>query len=169
MAGDELKKDRNYAAREAIASNPKKAEARLGNISDEYDLGGYSDKDVIMAYKGGTFDDRDYARLTGGDRPVNEPSGGIEPEVDGDPVDPSSPVAEPIETGSGDVNMPSIPMPASPFGGGQYVVQDNDLVSNVSGDNNTVNQEQDNSVKNFGGEYEVSDWKNSWMNSKFSA
>ena len=99
---------------------------------------------------------------------VNKPEGGIEPEVDGDPVVPET---APIDTGNGEVNMPIMPRPGgSPFGNTtQTVFQDNDQVSTVEGDNNTVNQDQDNSVQNFGGGYNAMDWKTSWMNSKFSA
>ena len=53
---------------------------------------------------------------------------------------------------------------------GQTVVQDNDQTSNVVGNDNTVNQDQNNSVQNYGGrEFNPTDWKKSWMNSKFAA
>tara|TARA_R110002012_G_scaffold282840_4_gene472684 strand:+ start:831 stop:1457 length:627 start_codon:yes stop_codon:yes gene_type:complete len=103
---------------------------------------------------------------------VNFPGGGIEPEVGGDPVVPE-PVDGPapeINTGG---NMPTIPTPGMGGGfgsGSQTVVQDNDQVSSVVGDNNTVNQDQDNSVQNYGGRtFDPTDWKQSWMNSKFAA
>ena len=90
MAGDKINEDRNFAARQAIAADPEKSAAKLAKVSSDYDLSGYSDKEVIMAYQGGSFGDDDYRRLTGGGPPVNEPGGGIEPEVDGDPVVPET-------------------------------------------------------------------------------
>ena len=191
MAGDALNEDtpESAAAADALSRSEKNKQFREGLLKDEgardariarssaaegYDMSGLDQDMVSQALQGKTWDENDQARydkMMSRD-PVNEPGGGIEPEVDGDPVDPSSPVAAPLpefNTGSGDVNMPAIPTPGSPFGRGQNVVQDNDQVSNVDGDNNTVDQEQDNSVKNFGGEYKAMDWKNSWMNSKFSA
>ena len=173
MAGEELEKDQNYAARERIAADPEKSAAKLAKVSDQYDLEGYSDKDVVMAFRGGTFDDSDYQRLTG-NIPVNKPEGGIEPEVDGDPVVPEvAPItAGPIEinTGAGDVSMPGNSEVGFGNMGSQTVVQDNDQVSSVVGNDNTVNQDQDNSVHNFGGRtFDPTDWKKSWMNNKFSA
>ena len=187
MAGDALNEDtpESAAAADAVSRSEKNKQYRKSLLNDEgardrriarssasegYDMSGLDQDMVSQALQGKQWGEKDQARydkmMSRGE--VNEPGGGIEPEVDGDPVDPSSPVAAP-DTGSGPINMPSIPTPDSPFGGGQYVVQDNDQVSTVTGDNNTVDQEQDNSVKNFGGEYKAMDWKNSWMNSKFSA
>ena len=191
MAGDALNEDtpesaaaaealtrseRNKQTREAIGNDPERLTGRISGVDrDEYDLSGFSDKEINMAFKGGTFDQNDYERLTGVQTPVNEPEGGIEPEVDGDPVVPEvAPITDGpdeinINTGS---NMPSIPTPGmgSGFGSGsQTVVQDNDQTSSVVGNNNTVNQDQDNSVQNYGGRsFNPTDWKNSWMNSKFS-
>ena len=101
---------------------------------------------------------------------VNEPGGGIEPEVDGDPVVPeTAPItAGPIEINAGaDFGDLVFSGSDSP---GQNVVQDNDQTSSVVGNNNTVNQDQNNSVQNFGGStFNPTDWKKSWMNSKFAA
>ena len=101
---------------------------------------------------------------------VNEPEGGIEPEVDGDPVVPeTAPItAGPIEINTGADFGDQV---FSGSGGpGQNVVQDNDQTSSVVGNDNTVNQNQDNSVQNYGGrEFNPTDWKKSWMNSKFAA
>jgi hypothetical protein len=50
------------------------------------------------------------------------------------------------------------------------VIQDNDQTSSVVGNNNTVNQDQDNNIRNFGGRtFNPEDWKSAWMNSKFAA
>ena len=98
-----------------------------------------------------------------------------EPEVDPDPVTEPTPVAPPTVT-AGDINIDT----GADFGDqvftgngsggpGQTVVQDNDQVSSVVGNNNTVNQDQDNSVRNYGGRtFNPTDWKKSWMNSKFA-
>ena len=47
----------------------------------------------------------------------------------------------------------------------QNVIQDNDISSNVQGNNNTVTNSQDNSVKQYGG---ATSWKNAWMQDYFS-
>ena len=179
MAGDKINEDRNFAARQAIANDPEKSAAKLSRVSGDYDLSGYSDKDVIMAFQGDSFGADDYQRLTGKSAdgpPVNPPGGGIEPEVDGDPVVPEvAPItAGPIniDTGSGDVNTPAMSMPYVPNPGNGYgntsqtVVQDNDQISSVVGNDNTVNQDQDNSVAQYGS---GGKFKDMWMNEYFSA
>ena len=79
MAGsDEFKKglslaQRNAIARERIAADPERAAARLGMVDrNKYDVSGYSDKDIIMAFQGGKFAEDDYSRLTG--KPIAEPA-----------------------------------------------------------------------------------------------
>ena len=58
--------EKRRAARERIANDPERAAKRLEGVDrDRYDFTGYSDKDIIMAYQGATFGDKDYARLTG--------------------------------------------------------------------------------------------------------
>jgi hypothetical protein len=186
MAGDKINEDRNFAARQAIAADPEKSEAKLAKVSG-YDLSGYSDKDVIMAFQGDSFGDDDYRRLTGGGPPVNKPEGGVVPEMAGEPVVPevaptpapaaiTGPIEVEIDTGSGDVTIPDSAMPrTSPFAldngnVSQTVIQDNDQTSSVVGNNNTVNQDQDNNIRNFGGRtFNPEDWKSAWMNSKFAA
>ena len=45
---------------------PDRLAERIGGIDREkYDFDGYSDKEINMAMQGGTFDENDYARLTG--------------------------------------------------------------------------------------------------------
>ena len=139
-------KDRNFEARERIAASPERAEARLGQIKSEYDLDGYSDKEVIMSFKGGEFGDKDYARLTG--KSVNP-----EPEAETSPA-PDPIVSIPTQPPSTGTPAPpprtSFP-PISGPGIGQIVNQDNDVNSNVTGDNNNVNINQDNSVRQSAG------------------
>jgi len=70
--------------------------------------------------------------------PIEAPNAGNGP-VTGGPVN--------IDTGSGDVTFnPPSAGPGKGSGGGLTVVQDNDQVSNVTGNGNTVTQNQDNSV-----------------------
>lgn len=144
-------KDKNYAARERIAASPERSEEKLGKVDrEEYDLEGYSDKEIIMSFKGGDFGDKDYARLTGksiGDddkeptvtptQPEKEPTSSIQPVPT---------VNQPIEE-KPDVTFPSATGP----GGPQSVYQDNDINSSVNGNDNIVNFDQDNSVRQYGG------------------
>ena len=67
MAGEELSKaDRRERARERIGNDPERMAERLSGIDREaYDFDGYTDKEINMAMQGGTFDENDYARLTG--------------------------------------------------------------------------------------------------------
>ena len=73
----------------------------------------------------------------------------VTPDPDPDPV-----VAAPIEndTDSGPVTINPTPVGGGVGSGGQSqtVVQDNDQISNVTGNGNTVNQNQDNSVSQNG-------------------
>ena len=58
--------DQNYAARERIGNDPERLAERIGGIDrDAYDFDGFTDKQINMAMRGGTFGDEDYARLTG--------------------------------------------------------------------------------------------------------
>ena len=163
MAGDALN-DPNYAARLKLSEDPAKAKERAGMAGD-YDVSGYSDKGISMAMKGSSFGDEDYARLTGNMPGNDDPDPVVEdtPEVT-DPVQP--------ETG-GDitVNMPEtkgpnpfIPAPSGGSGPGN-IYQDNDQSSSVVGDNNTVTQNQDNSIGKFGSS---GSWKDAWMKDYFA-
>ena len=106
MAGsDEFKKElslaqRNENARERIAADPERAAARLGMVDrNKYDLSGYSDKDIIMAFQGGKFAEDDYSRLTG--KQIAEP-------VPTEPKNPANDIGtEPAES--------SAPVMESPF------------------------------------------------------
>ena len=98
MAGEKIaeemsKADRTKRARERIAADPDRAAARLEMVDrDKYDVADFSDKDIIMAFQGGDFGDKDYARLTGKDIGGGKP----DPVV----VDPD-PVVLPAPTGPG--------------------------------------------------------------------
>ena len=142
--------ERNKQIREEIGNDPERLAQRISGVDREkYDFDGYTDKEINMAMQGGTFDENDYARLTGksigGDKPKPEPE--KQPEVNiPTPTPEAKPEREPY-------------VPAKPgyqgigggFGvGGQYVNQDNDITSNVTGDNNTVTNTQDNAIRSFG-------------------
>ena len=167
MAGDELEKntpeskgakaavieakDKNYDARLRRFEDEERREEKLGVVDREkYDLKGYSDKDIFMSFKGDDFGDKDYERLTGksigGDdkkptatptQPDKEPTASIQPVPT---------VNQPTEE-KPDVTFPSATGP----GGPQSVYQDNDINSSVNGNDNNVNIDQDNSVRQYGG------------------
>ena len=160
MAGDALN-DPNYAARLKLSEDPAKAKERAG-LAGDYDVSGYSDKEISMALKGATFGDDDYARLTG--KEVNTG----EEDAAADPVD-APPIIE--EEQSNVINLPIpdrsvVVPPAFGFGGGDLnIFQDNDQISTISGDNNSVVQNQDNSINGYSGN---SSWKDAWMRDYFS-
>ena len=153
MAGEALK-DQHFAARERKSNDPEQAAERASRVGDGFDVSGYSDKEISMALQGDTFDKNDYARLTGksiDDKPENDPkpenppeggSPGVDPPVTTNPVPDDKPNRPPINI---------YPGPGGPGGSQtQVVTQDNDQTSNVTGDNNTVTQNQDNSVSQNG-------------------
>ena len=120
-------------------------------------------------------DQGDYAIGKGADQwgdvfGKKEPDVTVGPPEDGDPG-----VPKPAPINAGPINIDTgADFGDEVFGGsggsGQNVVQDNDQTSTVVGNDNTVNQNQDNSVKNYGGRtFNPTDWKKSWMNSKFAA
>lgn len=172
MAGEELSKaDRRERARERIGNDPERLAERLSGIDREaYDLEGYSDKDINMAMQGGTFDDNDYARLTGqsndggdsGDDGGDTGGGGGDDGGGGGETTPT-PTPSPEPGGDQVITIPS------PYGGSkdqvQNVNQDNDINNNVSGSGNTITNSQDNSVSQYGG---GGSWTNAWMKDYFS-
>ena len=109
-----------------------------------------------MAMQCGTFDENDYARLTlnplekpddgGGEDTIPTPT--PDPETDPTPVKPQ-PSPEGPDQSIGyqppRLNYPGMNTQI------QNVNQDNDITSNVTGDNNTVTNTQDNSVSQYGG------------------
>ena len=147
MAGDKLR-DANFAARERLSNNAETAAARAAKVGDEYDVSGYSDKEISMALQGDSFLDDDYARLTGKSMPGTE---------DAKPDAPAAPIAEepkpvapvqPPAVGEQDQWMQIPGAAPGPDGGGmsQNVQQDNDITTSITGDGNTVTNQQDNSV-----------------------
>lgn len=169
MAGDKLDEPTNESAdakealskseqrkrgRERIGNDPERLAERLGGVDREkYDFDGYSDKEINMAMQGGTFDDNDYGRLTG--NPVEKPDGD-KPDDGGDvsiptPVEPGpTPKPMPEEPGRPPYVPPRPPVLGGPGTQTQIVNQDNDINTNVTGDGNTVTNDQDNSVNQFG-------------------
>lgn len=98
-----------------------------------------------------------------------DPTPTPEPEFDPDPVYNTEPAAPPVS--AGDINIdtgadfsdPAFTGGLGTGGFGQSVVQDNDQVSSIVGNDNTVTQTQNNSVRGGGG----SKFKDMWMNSYF--
>ena len=153
--------ERNKQTREEIGNDPERLAARISGVDREaYDFDGYTDKQINMAMQGGTFDENDYARLTGkplgGDKPEPKPE---KPVVEDDPV-----VSLPTDPG-GSIEPAPTPGPTQgiELGGGyefgegpfsqqiQNIQQDNDINSTVTGDNNTVTNTQENSNVMIGG------------------
>ena len=146
---------RNKQIREEIGNDPERLAARIGGIDREkYDFDGYTDKQINMALQGDTFGDKDYERLTGksmgGDKPTPKP----EPEK---PKDEDPRAIDPIDS-IPDATIQPDPTPGpiqgiNPGPGlGYSINQDNDFESNVTGDNNVVNNVNDNSINGYAGD-----------------
>jgi len=142
-------------ARERIGNDPERLAERLSVVDREkYDFDGYSDKEINMAMQGGTFDENDYARLTG--NPLEKPDdGGGEdttptptPTPDPTPVKPQPSPKGPDQSIGYQPPRLNYPGMSTQI---QNVNQDNDITSNVTGNNNTVTNTQDNSVSQYGG------------------
>ena len=144
--------ERNKQIREEIGNDPERMSQRISGVDREkYDFDGYTDKQINMALQGESFGDKDYERLTG------KSLGGEEPKAE-----PEKPVTvTPEPTPEVKPEAPAYAPPEKPdyqeiatggFGSsGQNVNQNNDITSNVTGDNNTVTNTQDNSIRNYGG------------------
>lgn len=107
---------------------------------------------------------KDYLKLHGvnfgGSNTDTEPVGSTQPVETATPTPPIN-----INTGSEDITMPDpAPGVGDPYVGGT-VIQDNDQVSSVVGDNNTVTQSQDNRVNRYG---DGGKFKDMWMSSFFN-
>ena len=182
MAGSEefkeelSKAQRHERARERIANDPERATARLEAVDrEQFDLEGYSDKDIIMAFQGGTFDHNDYARLTGekgdGGDDGNDGGNGGDDNSNPSPKPTPSPSPDPDKPGDQIIN-PIIPNPYD--GGGdmtQNINQNNDINNTVSGNNNQIVNNQDNSIvqsRGFSGGNYGSSWKDAWMKNYFA-
>ena len=156
------------------------------------DQGGYSKQEILdyadnfdfgdgpgaSGGKAQALLDKYRASLTG-EAPAEDPTPAPEVETTPDPVEtPEEPVyREPSEVnvdfGDGGVNTPGVRPPSDQpvFGtpglaGSQFVMQDNDQQSSVVGDDNSITQNQDNSVNQWSPG--TGDWKDSWMKSYFS-
>jgi len=146
--------ERRKRGRERIGNDPKRLAERISVVDrDKYDVSDYTDKEINMAMQGGTFDDNDYGRLTG--NPVEKPDDDGKPDKEDPDVSIPKPTPTPTPTPEEPGRPPYVP-PRPPVLGGpgsqtQIVNQDNDITSNVSGDNNTVTNTQDNSVNQYGG------------------
>lgn len=119
--------ERNRRAREEKSNNPEIAaeRANIARSQDEYDfdLGGYSDKEISMALQGDKFGIEDYRRLTGQDYGASgDETATLPPQGGGGQV-----------TGNVSGGNNSIISPIS---------QDNDIA--IAGNSNSVNQ--DNSI-----------------------
>lgn len=179
MAGEELSRaERNRQTREEIGNDPDRLAERIAGVDREaYDFDGYTDKQINMAMQGSSFDENDYARLTG--KPIDDGGddgggggddgggGGDDGgEVGTDPVTPApTPTPSPDPGGDQVITLPS-PITRGPYGSmTQNINQDNDINSTVTGNNNTVTNSQDNSIKQYGG---GGSWTNAWMKDYFS-
>ena len=168
MAGDKLdeptqesaeakealsRSEQRKRGRERIGNDPDRLAERLSGVDrDKYDVSDYTDKEINMAMQGGTFDDNDYGRLTGNpvEKPDDEKPDNKDPDVSiPTPVTPS-PTPTPEEPGRPPYVPPRPPVLGSPGSQTQIVNQDNDVNTNVNGDGNTVTNNQDNSVNQFG-------------------
>ena len=142
-------------ARERIGNDPDRLAERIGGIDREkYDFDGYSDKEINMAMQGGTFDENDYARLTGQKLGDGSDGGGEDPTPTPTPEPDPTPVKPQPVPGGPDQNIGYQP-PRLTYPGGnnqtQNINQDNDITTNVTGDGNTVTNNQDNSIGQYGG------------------
>jgi len=154
MAGEALR-DQHFAARERKSNDPEQAAERASRVGDNFDVSGYSDKEISMALQGDTFDKNDYARLTG------EKIGGDEPQVEEPSKEPTVSIPTPTPSPSPSP-LPAPEKPSRPglrpivlpqMGDGsqtQVVNQDNDVNTNVTGNENVTNINQDNSVRQYG-------------------
>ena len=153
MAGEAMK-DPNFQARTRLSNDPKKAAERASKVGSNYDVTGYSDKEISMALMGSKFGDEDYSRLTGKPMPKDE---------DNTPVDTNptpTPTTEPTDPPTQVINDPPrgvAPLEPGPYTGSsqtQNINQDNDIFTTISGNNNTVSNFQDNSIsQSMGGDY----------------
>jgi len=143
---------RNKQIREEIGNDPERMSQRISGVDREkYDFDGYTDKQINMALQGESFGDKDYERLTG------KSLGGDEPKPEAEPEKPVTVTPEPTPEVKPEAPTYTPPKPdyqgiGGGFGvGGQNINQNNDITSTVTGDNNTVTNTQDNSIRGFGG------------------
>lgn len=152
--------ERNRLTRERIGNDPEQLAERISIVDrDKYDFDGYSDKEINMALQGDMFGDDDYSRLTGNPIAKDEPK---DPPVVTPEPDRKAPTPDPVQEMPTPDEPPAIviPGPGPGIPGGQYqnVVQDNDINTSITGDGNTVSNNQNNSVRQYGGSSFLSDW-----------
>ena len=159
MAGEALA-ERNRAARERIANDPKLSAAKLAKVDrDKYDLSGHSNRDIILAFQGDGFGDDDFSRLTGnkasGPKTDNSNSGN-NPGGGAEDTSADTPIYREDKPFFAEKKDPFGVMPGVPVPGGivdstqtQNVRQDNDINQTI-GDDNTLTNEVDNSVRQYG-------------------
>ena len=76
---DYLRLNSNKRMRSEIGSDPERLAKRLEAVDrNAFDFDGYTDKEINMAFRGGNFGEKDYARLTGksvgSDKPITAPT-----------------------------------------------------------------------------------------------
>ena len=170
MAGEELSKaERNRQTREEIGNDPDRLAERIAGVDREkYDFEGYTDKEINMAMKGGTFDENDYARLTGTSLDDGDKGGdndGGDGDNGGGGGGGTTPTPTPTPTPGEETDQRIFPIVGVRPGGSQNINQNNDINSTVNGDGNTVTNNQDNSINGYG---KGSSWTNAWMKDYFS-
>ena len=167
MAGDKLneptkeasdakealsRSEQNKRTREEIGNDPGRLSERISGVDREkYDFDGYTDKEINMALQGDSFGDKDYARLTG--KPIEDDDGGKKPPVEEDPVTPlpEQPPGKPVPETPYKPGVPDNQIIVPGYGGGdQNINQDNDVNTNVTGNDNNVSIGQDNSINSYG-------------------
>ena len=155
MAGEALKGS-NFDARSRLSNNPESAKSRAEIArGTSFDVSGYSDKEISMAFRGGEFGEKDYARLTGKDLGGDNKkpsSGGGGKDSSGSPG--STPGSSPAPGTSPSPERPVNIMPLPGSGGNlgpgsqsQNISQDNDITTTITGNNNEVSNFQDNSIR----------------------
>ena len=158
--------ERHKQIREEIGNDPERLADRISIVDrDKFDLTGYTDKEINMALQGGTFDENDYARLTGdtGGGGDDKPDTPDKPDVPDVPKDPIRPMPEipGLPDNPGSPSFPVFPGSGVDADQNQQVAQDNDINTAIQGDGNITNMNQDNSVRQSGGSRYLADWMKS--------
>ena len=118
-----------------------------------YGRGDTSVDDTVAKYQGmvdsgefkGNNQAQDFLKMHG----VNF-GGGEDPVTETDPIKDDTPVPGPTPTPEPTPETPIFPSPTGP-GGPQSINQDNDIYNTVNGDGNTVDIDQNNSARQYGG------------------
>lgn len=135
--------DNEEGWRELVFDDKAKTADNYKDLVSKWSAAGFDVRAIDM---NGDFANSNIAvRRSSGEGTGQDPFEGVELPSNNQDAGNSGDVS--INPPSGGGSMPSIGRPGL-FGGGQnqQVVQDNDIVSNVTGDNNTVTNTQDNSI-----------------------